>query len=212
MGKKACVLGATGLVGSNLLSLLTSDQYYSTIHVVTRRHVSQQDVRISQYISDFNNLETVSHAFAVHDVFCCLGTTMKKAGSKEAFKQVDYDYVVKAAKTAHAQGAKQFLVISAVGAHPQSLFFYNRIKGQMEKDVASIPFEGVHIFRPSLLVGQRDEKRFLEDIAQQCAKPLQYILKELLKKYAPVEAKHVAASMIQTAKSNIPGIHIYEAL
>ncbi|MEJ5360889.1 MAG: NAD(P)H-binding protein [Spirochaetota bacterium] len=212
MNKKACVLGATGLVGSNLLSLLTSDTYYSTINVITRRKVPQQVNTVTQYIADFNNLETVANAFAVDDVFCCLGSTMKKAGSKEAFKQVDYEYVVKAAKIAHVQGAKQFLVVSAVGAHPHSLFFYNRTKGQMEKDIASIPFEGVHIFRPSLLVGQRDEKRFLEDIAQRCTKPLHYILKGPLKKYAPVEAKHVAASMIQTAKANIPGIHIHEAL
>lgn len=212
MNKKACVLGATGLVGSNLLLLLTNDTYYSAIHVITRRKVHLQARSVFQYIADFNNLETVAHAFSVDDVYCCLGTTMKKAGSKEAFKQVDYDYVVKAARIAHAQGAKQFLVVSAIGAHPHSLFFYNRIKGQMEKDVASIQFDAVHIFRPSLLLGQRDEKRFLEDIAQRCAKPLHYILKGPLKKYAPVEAKHVAASMIQAAKAHIPGIHIHEAL
>lgn len=212
MNKKACVLGATGLVGSNLLLLLTNDTYYSAIHVITRRKVHLQARSVSQYIADFNNLETVAHAFSVDDVYCCLGTTMKKAGSKEAFKQVDYDYVVKAARIAHAQGAKQFLVVSAIGADPHSLFFYNRIKGQMEKDVASIQFDAVHIFRPSLLLGQRDEKRFLEDIAQRCAKPLHYILKGPLKKYAPVEAKHVAASMIQVAKAHIPGIHIHEAL
>ncbi|MEW6527616.1 MAG: oxidoreductase [Spirochaetota bacterium] len=212
MNKKACVLGATGLVGSNLLSLLTNDNDYSAIHVITRRKLQLQASTVTQYIADFNNLETVANVFAVDDVFCCLGTTMKKAGSKEAFKQVDYEYVVKAAKLAHTQGAKQFLVVSAVGAHPHSLFFYNRIKGQMENDVASIPFTAVHIFRPSLLLGQRDERRFAEDIAQRCAKPLSYILKGPLKKYAPVEAKHVAQSMIQAAKANIPGIHIYEAL
>jgi len=212
MKRKACVLGGTGLVGSNLLSLLINDRYYSVINVITRKKIPLQADIITQYIVDFNNLESVSRAFTVDDVYCCLGTTMKKAGSKEAFKQVDYDYVIKTARIAHEHGAKQFLVISAVGAHPRSLFFYNRIKGQMEKDVAAIPFEAVHIFRPSLLVGQRHEKRFLEDIAQHCTKPLQYIFKGPLKKYAPVEAKHVAYSMLQAAKAQLHGIYVHEAL
>ena len=212
MKRKACVLGGTGLVGSNLLSLLINDRYYSVINVITRKKIPLQADIATQYIADFNNLESVSHAFAVDDVYCCLGTTMKIAGSKEAFKQVDYDYVVKAARIAYEQGAKQFLVISAVGAHPRSLFFYNRIKGEMERSVVAIPFEVVHIFRPSLLLGKRNEKRFLEDIAQHCAKPLQYIFKGPLRKYAPVQAKHVAYSMLQAAKAQLQGIYIHEAL
>lgn len=210
MNRKACVLGATGLVGSNLVALLINDPDYSNINVITRRKINVHNT-VHQFIADSDNLQTVAHAFAVDDVYCCLGTTMKKAGSKEAFKQVDYDYVVKAAQLAYAQGAGQFLVISAVSAHPRSLFFYNRIKGQMEKDVAAIPFKAVHIFRPSLLLGQRQEKRFFEDVAQHCAKPLQYICKGPLKKYAPVEAQHVARSMQQAAKAQLHGIYIHEA-
>ncbi|MCX8122984.1 MAG: oxidoreductase [Spirochaetes bacterium] len=211
MCRKACVLGATGLVGSKLLSLLIDDPYYTSINIITRRKISLEAKNIIQYIADFNTIETFANAFAVDDIYCCLGTTMKKAGSKEAFKQVDYHYVAKAAQLAYSQGAKQFLVVSAVGANPHSLFFYNRIKGLMEKDVASIPFEAVHIFRPSLLLGQREESRFLEDIAQRCAKPFSYILKGPLRKYAPVDAMHVAHSMIHAAKTHTNGVHIHEA-
>lgn len=212
MNRNACVLGATGLIGSKLVSLLIDDPYYSTINIITRRKILLESKKIIQHIAEFDTLESVARALNVDDVYCCLGTTMKKAGSKEAFRLVDYDYVLKAAKIAYSQGAKQFLIISAVGAHPNALFFYSRVKGQMEKDVASIPFEAVHIFRPSLLLGQRDERRFAEDIAQRCAKPLQCILKGYFKKYAPVDALHVAQSMLQAAKANKSGVHIHEAL
>lgn len=209
MNRKACVLGATGLVGSNLVALLINDPDYSGIHVITRRDINVSN-RVTRFIADFDNLETVAHAFAVDDVYCCLGTTMKKAGSKEAFKQVDYDYVVKAAQIAYAQGAGQFLVVSAVGAHAKSLFFYNRVKGQMEDAVSRIPYKAVHIFRPSLLLGIRNEKRSFEDIAQHLAPALQHILKGPLKKYAPVTAQHVAYTMIEAAKSNKSGTFIYQ--
>lgn len=212
MSSKACVLGATGLVGSKLISLLVDDPYYTTINVVTRQKMTLHVDTVIQYVSEFENLDSIASAFNVDDVYCCLGTTMKKAGSKEAFSKVDYDYVVKAARLAYLQGAQQFLVISAVGANPHSLFFYNRVKGQMEKDVTSIPFKAVHIFRPSLLVGKRDEKRFFEDIVRYFAQPLQFILKGYLKKYAPVDALWVAQSMIQAAKDHISGVHVYEAL
>jgi uncharacterized protein YbjT (DUF2867 family) len=212
MNKKACILGATGLVGGEFLSLLLHDEYYAHITIIVRKKIAIPSQKVAVIVADFANLEDASEAFQVDDVFCCLGTTMKKAGSKEAFKQVDYEYVLKAAAIAHKQGAQQFLVISAVGANPHAYAFYNRIKGLMEKDVSSIPLQAIHIFRPSLLVGKRQEKRLLEDIAQLFAKPMQFLLKGSFAKYAPVEARTVAEAMAGAAKLNTKGVHIHEAL
>ena len=212
MSKKACILGATGLVGSELLSLLLHDDYYAHVNIIVRRKIAIPSKKVAVFVTDFANLEKVVEAFHGDDVFCCLGTTMKKAGSKDAFKQVDYEYVLKAAAIAHKQGAQQFLVISAVGANPRACTFYNRIKGSMEKDVSSIPMTAIHIFRPSLLLGKRQEKRLLEDIAQLFAKPMRFLLKGTFAKYAPVNARTVAEAMINAAKLNTKGVHIHEAL
>ncbi len=211
MNKKACILGATGLAGSELLSLLLRDDYYEHVNIIVRKKVDIPSKKVAVFVTDFANLEDASSAFHGDDVFCCLGTTIKKAGSKDAFKQVDYEYVLKAAAIAHKQGAQQFLVISAVGANPHSCVFYNRIKGLMEKDVSSTPMQAIHIFRPSLLLGKRQEKRLLEDIARLFAKPMQFLLKGTFAKYAPVNARTVAEAMINAAKLNTKGVHIHES-
>ncbi len=207
--RNALIAGATGLVGSHCLRLLLDNDRYSQVISVGRREVPIIHPKLDQQIVDFDNLKKYSANLAADDVFCCLGTTIKKAGSKESFYKVDYTYVVELAKLTAAKNASQFLVVSAMGADESSLFFYNKVKGQMERAVQDMEFRGVQIFRPSLLLGERDEERTGEEVAAKIMQPLSKLMIGPLSKYKPIEAEDVAKAMVQTALQNKGGNHIY---
>jgi uncharacterized protein YbjT (DUF2867 family) len=145
------------------------------------------------------------------DLFCCLGTTIAVAKSKEAFRRVDHDYPVKLATLARANGCDQFLLVSSIGANSASSVFYSRVKGEVEKDVTHLDFSGIHVFRPSLLLGERREVRLKEQIAEKVAAALSFTFVGPLRQYKPIEASAVAAAMVEVAKQNRDGIHIYES-
>lgn len=210
-GRTALVLGATGLVGGHCLDLLLADGTWSEVRVVGRRALDRSDARLVQRIADLGRMDEAEDAFAVDDVFCCLGTTIAKAGSQEAFLRVDHDYPVAAARLAHARGATRFLLVTALGADAGSRVFYNRAKGQVERDVSAVPFEGVALVRPSLILGDRTERRTAEAAAQKLAPLLSPILLGPLRKYRAIRAGTVARAMVRLARERFTGVRVVES-
>ncbi|MGH8455595.1 MAG: NAD-dependent epimerase/dehydratase family protein [Stenotrophobium sp.] len=209
MSRIALIAGTTGLVGAQLVQRLLAGDAYTQIKLLTRRPLALDDARITTLITDFSDLNALGEQLRADDVFCCLGTTLKTAGSKAAFERVDYGMVLDLARAAKAQGAKQFLVISAAGASATSPAFYSRVKARMESDAAAVGFESVHILRPSLLLGARGEPRMGERAAQRLMPALSPLLRGSLKKYRAVRAEDVAAAMLELAKRNQRGTHIH---
>ena len=209
MPRTAVVAGATGLVGSLLLPRLAASADYAEVRVLGRRPPAQAHAKFKFVATDFSDLDRHAAALAADDVFCCLGTTIRKAGSQPAFERVDYHMVVDLARAARKAGAKRFLVVSAVGASERSAAFYSRVKGRMEKAVGELPFEAVHIVRPSLLLGDRAERRPAERISQIVAPLLSPLLPGPLKKYRAVEADDVAVALLTLARSPATGVHVH---
>lgn len=211
MNKKALILGATGLIGKHLLNLLLKEDVYNNVYVISRRPISVEHPKLIQVVGELEDLTLYSQYFQVDDIFCCLGTTIKKAGSKENFRKVDYQMPVLAAKMGIKYGVKQYLVVSAMGANQKSRYFYNRVKGEMEAALSRFPYKGLFIFRPSLLLGNRDEIRPGEKFAEIISKPLGPFLHGRFEKYRPIQAKAVAQCMLKMAFSNESGIKIIES-
>lgn len=210
--RTALLAGATGLIGRELLSRLLAGDDYDRIRVLCRRPPAQTDPRLDIRVTPFARLAELAAEepgfFAVDDVHCCLGTTLAKAGSRAGFAAVDRDYVRDIATNARHAGARRFFLVSAVGADPRSPFFYNRIKGQAEAAVAALDYAAVHIVRPSLLLGHRDETRPGEAIGQRLAPLLTPVLAGPLAKYRPIEAGAVAAHMRDLARGDATGVHV----
>jgi uncharacterized protein YbjT (DUF2867 family) len=209
-GRTAVVLGATGLVGGHCLELLLRDGAWNRVTVLARRSLGRVHPRLEERVADFERLAEHAGAFAAEDVFCCLGTTIKQAGSREAFSRVDHDYVLHSARLAHEQGARRFLLVSALGADAGSRVFYNRVKGEAERDVLALAFEGVALLRPSLLLGRRSEHRAGEAFAQKAAPLLSPLLSGPLRKYRPIPAATVARAMVRLAKERVTGVRVVE--
>jgi uncharacterized protein YbjT (DUF2867 family) len=209
--RSALLLGGSGLVGGECLKLLLRDETYGRVMALGRRLLPVRHDKLEQHEIDFKRLPDFVPFLLAQDVFCCLGTTIKKAGSQAAFREVDFSYTVELARLCAASGAEQFLLVSALGASAQSRLFYNRVKGETEAAVAELPYKGAHIFRPSLLLGQRQEFRLGERLAERASKLFSFLLKGTWAKYRPIEARAVAAAMLWTAKESEAGLHIYES-
>ncbi|ALD21645.1 NAD-dependent epimerase/dehydratase family protein [Hymenobacter sp. DG25A] len=207
--KTALIAGASGLVGQHLLPLLLASDRYAKVISIGRRTLPLVHPKLEQRIVDFNQLEDQRLALIADDVYCCLGTTMKQAGSKEAFYKVDYLYVVKLAALAAGNFAAQFMVVSAMGADAGSAIYYNHVKGEMEAAVRQTPFRAIHIFRPSLLLGQRQEKRLGEQIGAVLMRLVSPLMVGPLRKYRPVSAEAVAQAMLGAAGQDGGGIRVH---
>lgn len=209
--RTALVAGATGLVGGHCVEELLQEDSYSRVVALVRRPGLPVREKLEEYLIDFESLDNGTRLPAVDDVFCCLGTTIKKAGTKEAFWRVDHDYVVFLANAALASGAKQFLLVSSIGADAESRIFYSRVKGAVEADISALPFRAVQIFRPSMLLGDRTEVRLGEKLAQIVSNALALLFVGGLRKYRPIEAKAVARAMVKVARREAEGVHVYES-
>lgn len=207
--KTALIAGASGLTGMHCLELLLQNPVYHRVIALVRKPLPVVHEKLQQIQVDFEQLETSSGDFVADDVYCCLGTTIKKAGSQANFRKVDYDFVVNVAKVAHTKGAKRFLLVSSLGASSKSSIFYSRVKGETEAAVAAIPFEEVHIFRPSLLLGNRQEQRLGESMAMKAFKILGFAMIGPLAVYKGILAEDVAKAMIAVAQMGKKGKHIY---
>jgi len=210
-GRTAIVAGASGLVGGHCLRRLLASGLHEHVVAFVRGPINVIHKRLEQRTVDFERLGRMSAFPRVQDVFCCLGTTMKKAGSEDAFRKVDYDYVVRLAETSLRTGADHFYLVSAIGADPKSRIFYSRVKGEAEESVAKLGFAGLHIFRPSFLVGYRPEKRPGEEFGIAVARFFSFALVGPARKYRPIKADTVGRAMVSVARERPAGTHIYAA-
>ena len=201
----ALVLGATGLVGREIMRILAEDPTIAEVRTLVRRPLAEEDKRrgVTECIVDFDRLQDRPEWFKADIVFSALGTTIGKAGTREAFRRVDLEYPLAVAKAARAAGARHFLFVSAMGANSRSPFFYNRVKGDLEQAILAQGYPSVTIARPSLLLGKRQEHRFGEELAKQFA----WLMPS---PWRPVAASRVAAALVQTAHEGSSGIRVLE--
>ncbi|HYO84152.1 MAG TPA: NAD(P)H-binding protein, partial [Bryobacteraceae bacterium] len=182
MTRVALVAGATGLVGEQCVRRLLDCAAYSRVIALVRRRLPLQQSKLEQRIVDFSQLQSAGED-PIHDVFCALGTTIRKAGSQDAFRKVDHEAVMQVAQFALASGASRMVLVSSVDAKLTSPSFYLRVKGEVERDLAQLPFKAVHILRPSFLTGNRTEARFGERIGIAAARALTPFLVGSLRRY-----------------------------
>jgi uncharacterized protein YbjT (DUF2867 family) len=208
--KHALIAGATGLVGNELLQQLIRGRQYHTISILSRHEVETSSKRVETIIVDYDALND-EQIPEVDDVFCCLGTTMNKAGSKDAFRRVDYDYPLRVAEITRRKGAQQYLLVSAMGANDSSYIFYNRVKGEVEAAIARLDFEAFHVFRPSMLLGERTETRIGEQIGQVVMQGVAPLMVGGLKKYQAISAETVAEAMVHVARKELSGTYVFES-
>ncbi|NMO98100.1 oxidoreductase [Paenibacillus lemnae] len=210
MGVTCLVMGATGLVGHEVTRGLLNSPEVEEVRILVRRPPDFKHPKLKVVAVDWDKLSVHREAFhGVDRVFSCLGTTIKKAGSKDEFRKVDQHYVLAGAHLALEAQVPQFLAVSSVGADPHAKAFYSRVKGEVEEELSSLGFKGMHLFRPSLLLGERKERRFGEDIASVVMKGLDFAFRGKLAPYRAVPASTVARAMIKIAISSPGGIHIY---
>jgi len=209
VGKSSMLVGASGLVGGELLNCLLNGKEYSKVLILVRKPLGVEHPKLEERLIDFEDLSRYKESFKVNDVFCCLGTTIKKAKSQAAFRKVDVEYPLDLARFAQEMGVEKFLVISSMGANPKSSVFYSRMKGLLEQQLKELSIKSLHIFRPSLLLGERKEFRIGESISTFLAKRIPLIFVGPLKKYKPITAKTVAEGMYKAAQSKNEGIYTY---
>jgi uncharacterized protein YbjT (DUF2867 family) len=209
--KTALLLGASGLVGGHCLGFLLEEPSYTRVIVLVRKALPVMHEKLVQYVVDFDKLENLGNCIPVDDVYSCLGTTIKRAGNQEAFRKVDFEYTVKLAALAQHCGATQFLLVSSLGADAHSRIFYNRVKGDVEEAIRKMPFTAFHVFRPSLLVGERKEHRSGEQAGAVLMKALKPVLIGPLMKYRSIQARDVAQAMVHIAQMDLQGVNIFES-
>ena len=206
--RTAVIAGATGLVGGELVQMLLQDGTYSRVIALTRREFPVDHPKLRKVITDLHQIPAALSGIEVDDVFCCLGTTMAKAGSREKFREVDFVFPLALAEATHALGASQYMLVSALGAKKDSFMYYNRVKGEVEQALRGVGFKALHIFRPSLLLGARTERRPGEGAAKILFRIFGGIIPA---KYKGVEARAVAKAMVGCALMNKKGVHIHES-
>jgi len=211
MTKTALIAGATGMTGKQLLKKLIACNIYNKVIVLVRNHISIEHLKAEVVVVDYDKLEDFASKLIADDVFCCMGTTIKKAKSKDAFRKVDYYYPVKLASLTQKNGATQFMVISSIGANSHSKIFYSKVKGLMENELQKTSFNTIRIFRPSLLLGEREEFRFGEKMGIGLYKMFSWLFTGSLKRYKAIEANVVAQGMLNAAQLKDKGIFVYES-
>jgi uncharacterized protein YbjT (DUF2867 family) len=199
----AVIAGSTGLVGQECLSLLLSR--YDSVTSLVRKSTGREHPRLIERRIDFDRLDTVEIPSGSH-VYCALGSTIKKAGSETAFRHVDFDYP---RMLAAAAGRAKFVLVSSVGADKASGNFYLRVKGELEDSIGAMPLEAALFFRPSFLMGDREEKRKGEAAGIVVARGLSFALIGPLRKYRAIPAGTVAEGMVAAANSDARGLHVY---
>lgn len=210
MRKIAAVFGATGLIGRELVLQLIGNEEYHKVVVFNRRQQNYESPKIEELIIDGQDFESIKDKVIADDLYCCIGTTMKKAGSKTAFEKVDYDIPVFLAKTAEKNGIKKLLIVSSVGANEKGKSFYMSTKGKMEQEVLKYQIPGIHFFRPSMLLGNRGESRIAEMLGQNALKLSGFLMIGKLKKYKAIPVSVVAKAMQKVAKGSYSK-HFFES-
>lgn len=211
MVSKVLVLGATGMVGSHLVNLLVADPSITAVTVLSRRPIEKIHAKVDVKVVDFNNFDDYRNKFGSGDaIFCCIGTTMGQVkGNKDLYRSIDYDIPVNAGKIGLEKGFRQYAIVSSIGANAASGNFYLKLKGQVEENLSMLNFPSLHIFQPSLLIGNRNESRTGEGIAQVIMPALSPIMIGGLKRYRPIPGSSVASAMFHVVKNEVKGSHRY---
>ena len=210
MGYTALIAGASGLVGGHCLQFLLDDDNCTKVTSIGRRNLTLQHSKLQQEVVDFEQLADFAQLFEVDQVYCCLGTTIKKAGSKENFRKIDFDYPLNMAEVAEGN-ANVFSIITAQGSDSKSPIFYNKVKGQVEDALQALQIEKINIIQPSLLLGSRAESRPGETAAQGLFKVINPLFMGPLKKYKGIPVEQVAKAMFQLANNGPLGYHKYSS-
>jgi len=207
----ASIIGATGMIGTYLQQVLTEDPSFETIRILVRRPVPRPHPKVEVKLVDFADLESVKLAIDGSDsVFCAIGTTQKKVkGDRQAYLKIDFDIPVKTARLCKELGIDRMAVVSAVGANSKSRSFYLKLKGHVEDAISLEPIASIHFFQPSILLGNRQEKRPMEKFAQRLMRFAQPVMQGGWRKYRAIEGLEVAQAMVQSVKLGLPGIHRY---
>lgn len=208
---EAIIAGATGLIGSNLLDQLLNHPAYSKITAIVRTEMPKQHPKLQQLVVDFERLENHQSHIIGDVVFCVLGTTKSKTPDKAQYRKVDYQYPLDIAFIAQQNGASQYHLVSAMGANTNSSIFYSKLKGEVERDLKTIPFKTVHIYRPSLLDGERKEHRSMEGMMIGMMRILNPLLIGSLKKYRSIKIETVASAMLKQSLNPSAGIFTYDS-
>lgn len=216
MKKIAIIAGATGAIGQSLLLQLSESKQYQVIYTLGRRRPENSNENVVSYIVSFEDLSSTFKQIPIKqndivDVFCTLGSTIKNAGSKSAFKQVDYNYIVNLGKISKKYHVSHFAVVSAIGANANSPFFYNQVKGEMEQALIDMNFSNLTIFRPSLLYGTREVFRLKETISYGVFWLLSPLFQGKYKRYSAININSVALALMKVAEDKRKGVYIYES-
>jgi uncharacterized protein YbjT (DUF2867 family) len=201
MKKTAIILGATGLTGSILLQKLIKDDRYESIKLFSRSKIEGLPKKVTQFLGDLLKIEQFKADFTADELYCCIGTTAKKTPNKALYKKIDYGIPVTSAKLSKENGINTFLVISAMGANTKSSVFYNKTKGDMERDVLQQHIKNTYVLRPSLIGGQRKEHRILEKIGLNVFKVIEPLFIGKLKQYKIIDPENIAQAMINLANN-----------
>ena len=204
----ALIAGTTGLVGNLLLEELLGDDAYTQVIALSRKPLTRTHPKLMNRVVDFDNLVEHRTELKADDIFCCLGTTIRQAGSQAAFRQVDFDYPLQLARITRELGARQFLLVTAMGSDKSSSIFYNRVKGEVEEAIGQLNFEAYHIFQPSMLLGERTEQRAGESVGKKVMVALDFLIP---RKYKAIEAIRVARGMHRVAIQYQRGRHIHDS-
>ncbi|MBM7691042.1 uncharacterized protein YbjT (DUF2867 family) [Peribacillus deserti] len=207
--KTALIAGTSGLIGSELLQILLNSREYGEVISLVRKPQKIHHSKLTEKVVSFDQLNTYDEVFSVDDVYCCLGTTIKKAKSKDAMYKVDVEYPLSIARLSSSKGAKQFLIVSSMNANPDSFIWYSKMKGQLEQEIKAVPFPSISIFRPSLLLGSRKEFRLGEKVGAGMYRAASFLFKGPLRKYRAIHGKTVALAMYETAQIGMDGITVY---
>ena len=204
--KTALIIGSTGLVGEQCLKVLLASNYYSKVIALTRRRLDSKNVKLENLVVDFDKLVTYREQIKADDIYCAIGTTIGKAGSQAAFRKVDFEIPLQVAEIAKQNGAEKFILVSSLSANAKSMVFYSRTKGQLEEALAKLNYGSLIIFRPSLLLGDRKEKRTGEQVAEFLMKKLPFLVSGPFAKYKGTPADLLAATMVKLGTSNVKGV------
>lgn len=204
MAKTAVIIGATGLVGEQCLNELLNSVAYEKIIALTRKPVISKKAKLKNIVTDFEDLESIKEQLKADDVYCAMGTTIGKAGSKEAFRRVDYEIPLKVAEIAKQNGATKFILVSSLGADAKSSVFYSKVKGELEEALKKLRFDWLVVFRPSILLGDRKEVRRGEQVGRFVAEKFSFLFAGPFAKYKGTPVYLLAKKMIRVAQEKEP--------